>query len=87
MPIVRTFAPVVAGIGSMGYAKFASYNIAGGIAWVLTMTLTGFFLGRSIPHIDEHIQLVVAVVIVLSLLPGFIAWARERMKRTENVEH
>ncbi len=83
MPIVRTFAPVVAGIGTMGYAKFASYNIAGGIAWVLAMTLTGFFLGRSVPHIDEHIQLVVAVVIALSLLPGFIAWARGRMKGTQ----
>ena len=86
MPIVRTFAPVVAGIGTMGYAKFASYNVAGGVAWVLAMTLTGYFLGLSVPNIDAHIQLVVAAVIALSLLPGAIAWARGRMKGPRNVE-
>ncbi|MDE3155250.1 MAG: VTT domain-containing protein [Acidobacteriota bacterium] len=80
MPIVRTFAPVVAGIGTMGYAKFASYNVAGAMAWVLGMTLTGYFLGRSVPHIDKHIDLVVAAVIAISLVPGFVAWARGRMR-------
>ncbi len=78
MPIVRTFAPVVAGAASMTYRKFAVYNIAGGVLWVLSMTLVGYFLGRTVPNIEKNIHLVVAVVIFLSLLPGIIAWLRTR---------
>ena len=78
MPIVRTFAPVVAGAAYMTYRRFAAYNIIGGILWVLSMTLTGFFLGRAIPDLDKHLHLVVAVVIFLSLLPALIAWLRTR---------
>jgi membrane-associated protein len=86
MPIVRTFAPVVAGIGTMRYAQFASYNIVGGIAWVASMTLGGYFLGRSIPNIEQNIQFVIAIVIVLSLLPAAIAWWRDRgKKKTEQL--
>jgi len=80
MPIIRTFAPVVAGAASMTYRRFAIYNIAGGIAWVTSMTLTGFFLGRTIPDIEKHIHVVVAVVIFLSLLPGLIAFVRARLQ-------
>lgn len=78
MPIVRTFAPVVAGIGMMTYRNFATYNIAGGIGWVASMTLSGYYLGRLIPDLEKQIHLVVAVVIFLSLLPMLIAWARSR---------
>lgn len=78
MPIVRTFAPVVAGAAYMTYRRFAAYNIIGGFLWVLSMTLTGFFLGRAIPDLDKQLHLVVAVVIFLSLLPAFIAWLRAR---------
>jgi len=81
VPILRTFAPVVAGAAAMTYRRFAIYNVAGGIGWVSSMTLTGYFLGRSVPNIDEHLHLVVAVVIFLSLLPGLVAWARS-MRRT-----
>ena len=80
VPVIRTFAPVVAGAAEMTYRHFALYNIAGGIGWVASMTLTGYFLGRAIPDIDKHIHLVVAVVIFLSLLPGIISILRERMK-------
>jgi len=80
MPIVRTFAPVVAGVGAMGYLRFLSYNIAGGVGWVLSLTCAGYFLGRVIPNIDRHIHMVIAVVIALSLLPGAITFARERWK-------
>jgi membrane-associated protein len=80
MPIIRTFAPVVAGAASMTYRRFAAYNVVGGIAWVLSMTLTGYFLGRTIPNIEKNIHLVVAVVIFLSLLPGIIAYLRERSR-------
>lgn len=78
MPIVRTFAPVVAGAANMTYRRFAAYNVAGGIAWVVSMTLTGYFLGRVVPDIEKNIHVVVAVVIFLSLLPGLIAYLRER---------
>ena len=80
MPILRTFAPVVAGAAEMTYRRFAIYNIAGGIGWVLSMTLTGYFLGRAVPDLEKHIHIVVAVVIFLSLLPALIAWARAKMQ-------
>jgi len=80
MPIVRTFAPLVAGVGRMPYRRFAFYNVAGGIGWVVSMTSLGYFLGRAIPDIDRHIHVVIAVVIFLSLLPGIIKFARERLK-------
>ena len=52
VPIVRTFAPVVAGVGEMSYATFITYNVVGGIGWVCSMLLTGYFLGRVIPNVD-----------------------------------
>jgi len=80
MPIIRTFAPVVAGAATMTYRRFAVYNVIGGIAWVTSMTLTGYFLGRTVPDIDKHIHIVVGVVIFLSLLPGIIAFLRTRLQ-------
>jgi membrane-associated protein len=80
VPILRTFAPVVAGAAQMTYRNFAIYNVAGGFAWVLSMTLTGYYLGLLVPDIDRHIHLVVAVVIFLSLLPAVVAWLRERYR-------
>jgi membrane-associated protein len=79
MPIVRTFAPVVAGVAEMGYVRFATYNVIGGIAWVTSCTLGGYLLGALIPDIESRIHLVVGVVIVVSLLPPGIAWLRSRM--------
>ena len=79
MPIIRTFAPVVAGAASMTYRRFAIYNIVGGAAWVLSMTLTGYYLGLAVPDIDKHIHIVVAVVIALSLLPAVISFIRARL--------
>ena len=80
MPIVRTFAPVVAGAAGMTYRRFALFNVAGGIGWVASMTLTGYFLGRAIPDLERNIHLVVAVVIFLSLLPGIISFLRAKMQ-------
>jgi membrane-associated protein len=76
MPILRTFAPVVAGAATMTYRKFAMYNVLGGIGWVASMTLTGYYLGLAVPDLERHIHIVVAIVIFLSLLPGIIAFAR-----------
>ncbi len=80
MPIVRTFAPVVAGAAGMTYRRFASFNVIGAACWIPSMTLLGYFLGRAIPDIDKRIHLVVAVVIFLSILPGIIAVIRAKLR-------
>ncbi len=80
IPIIRTFAPLVAGVGAMEYRRFVFYNIAGGIGWVVSMTSLGYLLGRTIPDIDRHIHVVIVVVIFLSILPGVIKLARERLR-------
>lgn len=69
VPIVRTFAPTVAGVGRMEYKKFLIYNIAGGIGWVMSMTLAGYFLGRSIPNIEKQIHWIILIVIFVSFIP------------------
>jgi membrane-associated protein len=78
MPIVRTFAPVVAGVGAMEYRRFVTFNVVGGVAWVFSMCLLGFSLGHAVPDIDKHIHVVIAVVIFLSILPGIIEYWRSR---------
>ena len=82
MPIVRTFAPVVAGAAEMTYRQFAIYNVFGGILWVTSMTLTGYFLGMAMgpEKIGKNLHLIVVIVIFLSLLPGIISFLREKMK-------
>jgi membrane-associated protein len=77
-PILRTFAPVVAGVAEMGYRKFASYNIVGAVLWIATMTLGGYLLGNVIPGIDKRIDLIVIIVIAVSLLPALIGWLKSR---------
>ena len=78
IPILRTFAPVVAGVGEMGYRQFATYNVVGAILWVGGMTLAGYGLGHMIPNIESRIHIVVAIVIAISLLPPAIAFLRSR---------
>ncbi len=78
VPIVRTFAPVVAGVGEMPYRRFFFYNVAGGIGWVVSMTWAGYLLGQAIPDIDRHIHLIVVIVIVLSVIPIILEVMRER---------
>jgi len=80
MPIIRTFAPLVAGVAKMDYKVFAIYNVVGGTAWIWSMLFTGYFLGRYVPGIDKYIELVIIVVIFLSILPGIVAWWRERRR-------
>jgi len=78
VPIIRTFAPVVAGVGEMAYGRFVTYNIIGGIAWVFSMVLGGYFLGSSIPHIDKHIHKIILVIIVLSFVPILTEYWKSR---------
>lgn len=80
IPIVRTFAPAVAGAAEMEYRRFVSYNVFGGLFWVLTTVLLGYFLGRAVPDIERHIHIVIAVVIFLSTLPGLIELYRSRSR-------
>jgi membrane-associated protein len=78
MPIVRTFAPVVAGAANMDYRRFWIYNLVGGVVWIWSMLLVGYFLGSRFPGIDKHLELVILIVIFLSILPGIISWLRAR---------
>ena len=82
VPIVRTFAPVVAGVGQMEYRRFLFYNVAGGVGWVTSMTWAGYLLGRTVPNINEQIHVVVIVVIVLSLIPIVVELVRERRRHS-----
>ena len=80
VPIVRTFAPVLAGVGTMKYRRFLFYNVAGGVGWVVSMSWAGYLLGRTVPNISRHIHILVIVVIVLSCVPIAIELYRERRK-------
>ncbi len=80
VPIVRTFAPVLAGVGSMRYRRFLTYNVVGGIGWVVSMTLAGYLLGQTVPNISKHIHELVIVIIVLSVIPIAVEVYRERRK-------
>jgi membrane-associated protein len=77
IPVIRTFAPFVAGIGSMTYGHFLIYNIWGGIAWVVVFVFGGYFFG-NIPFVRHHFSLVIAAIIFLSILPGIIELLRHR---------
>jgi membrane-associated protein len=81
VPIVRTFAPVLAGVGRMEYRRFIFYNVAGGVGWVVSMTWAGYLLRQSIPNIGSYIHIVVPVVIVLSCIPIAVELLRERRRR------
>ncbi len=80
VPIIRTFAPFVAGIGTMSYARFATYNVVGGIAWVASFLFLGFFFG-GLPIIKDNFTYVVFGIILVSILPPFIEVIRERRKK------
>jgi membrane-associated protein len=82
VPIIRTFAPVVAGVGQMFYPRFLVYNVAGGIGWVVSMTWAGYLLGTAVPNIDRHIHVVVIAVIVLSVIPIAVEILRERRRQS-----
>lgn len=78
VPIVRTFTPFVAGVGKMEYRKqFLPYDVAGGLLWISSMALSGYFLG-NLPFFQEHFEAVVLGIIVLSVMPMLVAWLRHR---------
>jgi membrane-associated protein len=72
IPVVRTFAPILAGVGEMHYGTFISYNLVGGLIWAVGLPALGYFLGNSVPGIDQYIFPVLLVIIILSVLPTMI---------------
>lgn len=81
MPIVRTFAPVVAGVGNMQYSRFVRFNIGGAVGWVVSMVMAGYVLAYVAPGVTKHIELLAVVIIFLSLLPAIIGYLKNRSAR------
>jgi membrane-associated protein len=83
VPIVRTFAPFVAGIGKMGYFRFAVYNVTGGVCWILCFILGGYYFG-NLPIVKKNFTLVILAIIIISVMPGVIEyWKHRRESRKE----
>ncbi|MCM1983054.1 DedA family protein [Lyngbya confervoides] len=80
MPLVRTFAPITAGIGKMRYSTFMTYNLVGGILWTVGLTLLGFFLGHAIPDIEHYLLPILAILVILSAAPSLIHLWRDRIR-------
>lgn len=85
IPVIRTFAPVVAGMSGMRYRKFVVYNIVGGVLWVGSLTLLGYWLGQAIPNIKSYFHWIIAAIILLSLMPPLLEFLRKRRGRREDV--
>jgi len=77
IPIIRTFAPFVAGIGAMTYGKFITYNVVGGVAWVCIFTLAGYFFG-GLKVVQDNFSLVIMAIILISVMPGVVEFLKER---------
>jgi membrane-associated protein len=82
IPIIRTFAPFVAGVGEMTYGKFISYNVIGGVAWVALFTLGGYFFG-NLPFVQDNFTFVILAIIIISVMPAIIEFVRGRVKRKQ----
>jgi membrane-associated protein len=87
MPIVRTFAPVVAGMASMNYRRFVAYTLIGAVLWALGVTWAGYFLGRAYPDAGKYLEYIVAVIILASIAPPIIHLLRERQQSKATATH
>lgn len=81
MPVVRTFAPILAGVGKMDFRIFFIYNVVGGLTWIWSLGLLGYYAGKYIPHIDRYILPIVGAIVIFSVLPAVISVVRNRFKR------
>ena len=82
VPIVRTFAPVVAGAAEMRYSSFLAYNVLGGLGWIWSMLLTGYWLGQQFPGLDKQIDKLAVLIVIISVLPMVWHWYKERGRAT-----
>lgn len=85
VPIIRTFAPFVAGVGAMSYGKFISYNVFGGVLWVTLFTWGGYFFG-NLPFVQKHFSLVVIAIVLISVMPAVVEVIKEKTRSTRNAE-
>ncbi len=83
MPVIRAFAPVVAGIGSMNYSTFLFYNLFGGFLWAIGLTLAGYYLGSLIPDVDKYLLPIVGFIILASISPAIIHVLKDRSNRNK----
>ncbi len=81
MPLVRTFAPILAGVGKMRYQTFLIYNLIGGLLWAIGITSLGYFLGSVIPDVDRYLLPIIGLIILLSILPSFIHVLKNKSDR------
>ncbi|KKW19873.1 MAG: Integral membrane protein [Parcubacteria group bacterium GW2011_GWA2_51_10] len=82
IPIIRTFAPILAGIAGMRYRQFLTYNVTGGILWGGGITFSGFFLGERIPFLEDYVTLIVALIVIASLIPLASEFRKSVKKKT-----
>jgi len=80
IPFIRTFAPIVAGVGKMNYKTFFSYNVLGGFLWTASLPLAGYYLGQFIPDIDKYLLPIIGVIIFISILPPIYHIIKEKNK-------
>jgi membrane-associated protein len=85
VPVVRTFAPIVAGVGRMHYRTFVTYNVVGGLVWAVGITTLGYVLGESIPDIDRYLLPVIALIVIVSVLPVALELYRARRRQRTGV--
>jgi membrane-associated protein len=86
VPVVRTFAPILAGVGTMRYRTFVLYNIVGAFLWAVGVTLLGYWLGQKFPKLGDYLDFVIPVIIVISLIPFLVEYVRHRRSRTAVAE-
>lgn len=87
IPVVRTFAPILAGVGKMEYKKFLAYNLVGGVIWGIGVTALGYVLGSTIPDIDKYLIPVAVLIILFSIAPPLWHLLRDQEKRAEYLAH
>ncbi|MEI8027184.1 MAG: VTT domain-containing protein [Pseudomonadota bacterium] len=85
IPIIRTFAPTVAGIAGMPYKHFLAYNIFGGVLWIWSMLLGGYYLAKQVPNIEENIHFLIVGVVFVSILPMIVGWFKSRVSNSKPV--
>lgn len=86
-PIIRTFAPIFAGVVRVDFKKFTLYNFAGSIAWVCTFILGGFFLGRRFPQLKDYLEYIILILIIITTIPLIIAFVKKRKNSEEKNKH